>query len=79
MSDRTESFPARSGLVARLAGCVLSSGSGPRRACACGMLRGGGCQRTHFAGGFGKPLEVFGVDRIVFETLDSQDPHGIRR
>ena len=79
MSDRTESFPSRSGLVARMAGCGAGNGTGLRRACACGVLRGGGCQRKRFSGGFGKALEVFGVDRIVFETLDNLDPHGIRR
>ncbi|MBV1784349.1 MAG: ATP-binding protein [Hoeflea sp.] len=79
LSDRTESFPARSGLVARMAGCGVSNGSGPRHACACGSLRSGGCERKRFPGHLSGALEALGVDRIVFETLDSLDPHGIRR
>ena len=79
MSERTESFPSRSGLMSRMAGYDSGDGSGLRHACACRVPRGGGCQRKRFPGGFGKALEVFGVDRVVFDTLDRFDPHGARR
>jgi|GEM_PF-2091197 len=78
-SDRTETFPSRSGFMARMAGCGESGAAKRQHGCACGRLRGGFCQRRRFPGPLGGALEALGVDPIVFETLDGLDPHGIRR
>ena len=81
-SDRTETFPSRSGFMARM-------GRMWRERCreAPARLRLWQAARRLLpaAGGFPGPppsaarWEALGVDPIVFETLDGLDPHGIRR